>query len=426
MLGGITEMLNETSVNLGNILLSFSDAIDLANQSISAHQMRTAFIAWQMAKGAKLSQNVCEKIFMGALLHDVGALTTEDKIRLHGFEEVNTDTHCIRGAVLFESCPLLKESSGMVRWHHRPWRKWKTTIDSKDAFESQALYLADYLERSINRNQYILHQNEELIKKITSMAGAEIHSDVVDLFVAVSNREDFWLDLVSPRLYSILFRFGPFRRVDVEIDQIFSIATFFRNLIDFKSHFTATHSTGVAECASVLSKIFGLTTNEIFLVKLAGYFHDIGKLAVPNAILEKPGKLTKEEFAVIKKHTYFTYTVLNSIGGLGHIPELAAFHHEKLDGSGYPFHVNHEKLSTGSRIMAVADIFTALTEDRPYRAGMQRDAIERILENLAKNNGIDKKIVGLLFENYEEVLMHVKEKQSIANAEYKEFVASSD
>ena len=75
--------------------------------------------------------------------------------------------------------------------------------------------------------------------------------------------------------------------------------------------------------------IFGLTTSEVSLMKLAGYFHDIGKLAVPNVILEKPDKLTKEEFAVIKEHTYSTYTVLNSIGGLGHIPEWAAFHHEK-------------------------------------------------------------------------------------------------
>ena len=267
-------MIHETTVNLGNILLSFSDAIDLANESISAHQMRTSFITWQMANGAKLPQNEKQNVFMAAILHDVGALTPEDKTKLHDFEEVNVEPHCIRGAALFESCPLLKESSEMVRWHHRPWSEWETTIDSNEAFESQILYLADYLERSINRNQYILHQNDELIKKITTMAGTEIHSDVVDLFVTVSNREDFWLDLVSPRLYSILLHFGPFRRVDVEIDQIFSIAPFFRNLIDFKSPFTATHSTGVAECASILSKIFGLTANEISFMKLAGYFHD--------------------------------------------------------------------------------------------------------------------------------------------------------
>lgn len=419
-------MLFETTFNLGNILLSFSDAIDLANQSISSHQLRTAFVTWQMANSAQLHQNQKQKMFIGAILHDVGALTPEDKIKLHKFEENNLQTHCIRGAALFESCPLLAESSDMVKWHHKPWSEWETTIDSNDAFESQVLYLADHLERSIDRSQYILHQNKLLIKKITSMAGDEIHSDVVDLFVTISNREDFWLDLVSSRLYSTLLHFGPFRRVDVEIDQIFSIATFFKNLIDYKSPFTATHSTGVAESASILSEMFGLTTNEVSQMKLAGYFHDIGKLAVPNAILEKPGRLTREEFAVIKQHTYFTYMVLNSIGGLGHIPEWAAFHHEKLDGSGYPFHVNSEKIETPSRIMVVADIFTALAEDRPYRAGMQRDAIEKILKDMTKNKGIDKKIVNLLLENYEEVSIHVKEKQSVANTEYKDFVVSSD
>ncbi|MDY6856257.1 MAG: HD domain-containing phosphohydrolase [Thermodesulfobacteriota bacterium] len=103
---------------------------------------------------------------------------------------------------------------------------------------------------------------------------------------------------------------------------------------------------------------------------------------MPNSILEKLGRLSKEEFAVIKKRTYFTYMVLNSIGGLEHIPEWAAFHHEKLDGSGYPFHINSEKLEIASRLMAVADIFTALPEDRPYRVGMQHDEIKRILEKI--------------------------------------------
>ncbi len=214
--------------------------------------------------------------------------------------------------------------------------------------------------------------------------------------------------------------------VDVDIGQIVSIATFFRNLIDFKSAFTATHSTGVAECASMLSKLFGLTTHEVFLMELAGYFHDLGKLAVPNAILEKRGKLTSEEFAVIRKHTYYTYMVLNTIGGLDHIPEWAAFHHERLDGTGYPFHVNSDKIETASKIMAVADIFTALAEDRPYRVGMQRDAIEKILRNLVKSNGIDGRIVDLLFGNYGEVSRQVKEKQAIANAEYRTLVASQN
>ena len=130
-------MLYESAVNMGNILLSFSDAIDLANKSISAHQMRVAFITWQMANFAKLPRDEKQKVFIGAILHDVGALTPEDKTRLHNFEEVNTEPHCIRGAILFESCPLLKEPSKMVRWHHKPWSEWETTIDSNDTFESQ-------------------------------------------------------------------------------------------------------------------------------------------------------------------------------------------------------------------------------------------------------------------------------------------------
>ena len=418
-------MLYETTVNLGNILLSFSDAIDLANRSISDHQMRTAFITWQMTNSARLPQNEKQNIFVGAILHDVGALTPEEKLKVHNFEETDAESHCIRGAALFESCPLLKESSEMVRWHHRPWNEWETTIDSKDAFGSQLIYLADHLERFINRNQYILHQKDRLVEKITSIAGAEIHPDVVDLFVAVSNREEFWFDLASPRLYSTLLHFGPFRRVEVEIDQIFSIATFLRNIIDFKSPFTATHSTGVAECASLLSRIFGFTANEISLMKLAGYFHDIGKLAVPNAILEKPGRLTKEEFAVIKQHTYFTYMVLNSIGGLYQIPKWAAFHHEKLDGSGYPFHIDGEKLEIASRVMAVADIFTALAENRPYRPGMQRDKIVQTLLDMVKQGGIDKKIVDLLLQNYQEVLEPVQEIQSIVHSEYKSLLIAT-
>ncbi len=417
-------MLYETSVNLGNVLLSFSDAIDLADESISAHQIRTAFIAWQMANGAELPQEAKQRIFTGAILHDVGALTPEDKKKLHSFDEVDVEIHCIRGAALYKSCPLLEESSEMVLQHHKPWREWTTTIDSENVLESQVLYIADYLERSIDRSRYILHQNEELVNGIVSMAGSEFHPDVVDLLVSVSNREDFWLDLVSTRLYSTLLHFGPFRKMDVEIDEIFSIAAFFRNLIDFKSPFTATHSTGVAECAYILSRIFGLTAYEVSLMKLAGYLHDLGKLAVPNSILDKPGRLTSKEFAVIKKHTYFTYMVLNSIGGLNHIPEWAAFHHEKLNGAGYPFHVGSDKLDIASRIMAVADIFTALSEDRPYRPGMPRDKTEEILKSLVKNGTLDKRIVDLLFENYGEVLGYVKEQQSIADAEYKKFINS--
>ena len=411
-------MLKEISVNLGNFLLSLSDAVDLASPSIASHQLRTAFVAWQIGKVARLREETIEKIYIAALLHDVGALTPEEKILLHDFEEKNPETHCVRGESLFESTPLLRPAARIVRFHHRPWEKWKTSIDSPDVLESQVLFLADLLERLIKRGQYILHQVEMLTSKITSISGSKIHPDIVDMFMVISKREDFWLDLMSPRLYSLLLHFGPFRRVEIDLQGISSLAWLFRSIIDFRSRFTATHSTGVAESAAFLSRIFGLTETEVSLMEVAGHFHDLGKLAVPSSILNKPGKLTKEEFAVIKQHTYFTYTVLNTIGELDQITEWAAFHHEKLDGSGYPFHISADKMSTGSRIMAVADIFTALAEDRPYRKGMQRKEIERILTNEANKNFLDRRIVNLLLENYDELSVGAKEKQVISKEYY--------
>lgn len=161
-----------------------------------------------------------------------------------------------------------------------------------------------------------MHQEQQLVSKITSFSGKLFHRYVVDCFVSAATREEFWLDLVSPRLYSLLLHDGPYKKLEIDILNISSIAEIFQNIIDFRSRFTATHSSGVAACATILSKIFGLTESDVQLIEVAGKLHDIGKLAIPNSILEKPGSLPKEELAVIKSHTYYAYMVINTIGGL--------------------------------------------------------------------------------------------------------------
>jgi HD-GYP domain-containing protein (c-di-GMP phosphodiesterase class II) len=408
-------MLKEFNAKFSNLLLSLSDAVDIANPQIASHQMRTSFIAWKIASAAKLPEDKVERIYLAALLHDIGALSLEEKIQLHiGFEEIDIDTHCILGEALFDLSHLFKPAAKIVRYHHKPWQTWDESIDSPDVVESQILYLADIIERSIVRDKYILHQVDEIKSKAASLSGSEIHPDIVNVFMQITHQEDFWLDLVSPRLYSLLLHFGPFRRVEIGQKDISSIASIFRHVIDFKSRFTATHSTGVAECAVMLSRYFGLTDFEIAQMEIAGYFHDLGKLAVPNSILEKPGKLTKEEFDVIKQHTYFTYSVLSTIGGLSLIAEWAAFHHERIDGSGYPFHVTADKINIGARIMTVADIFTALSEDRPYRKNMERKQIEDILISQTANKSLDELITNILLKNFEEISASVKSKQKIS------------
>jgi len=139
-------------------------------------------------------------------------------------------------------------------------------------------------------------------------------------------------------------------------------------------------------------------------MRTAGYLHDLGKLSVPPAILEKMDKLSSKEWAILRGHTYYTFQILDVIGGPSHLSEWAAFHHERLDGNGYPFHRRADELTLGSRIMAVADVFTALTEDRPYRSGLPASETVSILEELTRDGGLDGDVVALLRADCEAIM----------------------
>lgn len=202
---------------------------------------------------------------------------------------------------------------------------------------------------------------------------------------------------------------GPLRVVPLEKLVIFT--RFLSKMTDFRSSFTAMHSAGVAATARELAKYAGLPDDEILMIEIAGNLHDIGKLHVPNDILEKPGKLTDEEFNIVKEHAYYTKMVLKDMEGFEHISDLAAHHHEKLNGNGYPFHLTADQLDTESRIIAVADIFSAITEVRPYRSGMDRKQVIKILDDSVGKGEISKEIVGLLKEHYDEINT-VREEES--------------
>jgi HD-GYP domain-containing protein (c-di-GMP phosphodiesterase class II) len=404
-------MYEDVKIDLGNLLLSLSDAMDLASPDIASHGIRTAFIAWEVGREAGLDAGQLSRLVAAALLHDVGALSVEEKVQLMSNEEMDTNPHCVRGAVLLRRASILRDLAPVVRTHHRTWQEWGTTDYDEDGLLAQILLLADKMERFVARGTYILHQNGELRKAAKGLAGTMINPDLVDPFLAVSERDDFWLDLVSSRLYSQLLHRGPFCGNMVGLDDLLEVSMVFRDIIDFRSRFTATHSSGVGRSAVLLAELFGMSEPELRLMQVAGDVHDLGKLAVPNAILDKPEGLSAAEFQVMKKHTYFTYTILNSIGGLRQVPEWAAFHHERLDGKGYPFRVDRGKLDSGARIMAVADIFTALAEDRPYRDGMESAEIVQILTSMADDHRLDAQVTTLLVDNLDYIRPIVQETQ---------------
>lgn len=159
-------MYQNPSINLLNLLLSLSDALDLASPALSLHQMRAAFIAWEISKAANLTSDLTEQLFVAALFHDVGALTPEDKIALHQNEVEDVEPHCILGEAFINHVLMFEPSAKIVRLHHKPWQEYEQTSIDSLIFQSQALYLADSVERLLERSKYILHQGQDIISTI--------------------------------------------------------------------------------------------------------------------------------------------------------------------------------------------------------------------------------------------------------------------
>jgi HD-GYP domain-containing protein (c-di-GMP phosphodiesterase class II) len=215
--------------------------------------------------------------------------------------------------------------------------------------------------------------------------------------------ESFWLDLASPRIYSLLVNLIAWPARSLSLADLERLGAVFSKVIDYRSRFTATHSAGVAATAEALAAALNFEKRERALMRVAGNLHDLGKVSIPNAILEKPGKLDTDEMLLMKGHTYYTLQILGSIAGFEDVRYWAAFHHERMDGRGYPFRLGSDDLPLGSRIMAVADVFTAIAEDRPYRPSMPKARCLDVLNDMAASHALDGDIVNTLAREFDSI-----------------------
>lgn len=396
-------MIINPQVPLNRLVLSLSEAMDHIHPEIVGHQARVAYISLCVGRCMGFGEQPLSDLFRGAALHDIGLTGVENRIKgihLGQLEEVYW--HGELGYQLLKDNPLFAKAADFIRFHHVPWSDGRGA-EYKGVpvlMGSQVILLANMVERAIDRRIPVLEQNEFVIKQIQALAGRHLHPECVDAFCQAARAESFWLDVTSDRIYSIILKRlnGPQLTIDEVALQ--PIAEVFARLVDANSHWTAVHTAGVTASAVSLSQRLNFSPREQHLMRVAGYFHDLGKLAVPMAILDKPDKLNVQELAAIRTHTYHTFRILDTIGGMPQIAEWAAFHHERLDGKGYPFHHVGENLTLGSRIVAVADVFTAIIEDRPYRKGMTPQESLAVLKKLVDSGGLDGVVVGALERDF--------------------------
>ena len=234
-------------------------------------------------------------------------------------------------------------------------------------------------------------ENKEEIKKFVNEQSSKLFkTEICEAFLKLVENTSFTLDLGEGFIDSALDENIPKFTFDLSLEEIRTITDVFMRIIDSKSNFTKKHSSGISEKAGIMADYYKYSSEEKIKLIIAANLHDLGKLAIPNKILDKPGKLTDQEFDIIKTHAYYTRAALSKINGFEDITEWAANHHEKLNGCGYPYGKSTEELDFNSRLMACIDIYQALTEERPYRTPLRHDTVIEIMTNMANEDFIDK------------------------------------
>lgn len=209
------------------------------------------------------------------------------------------------------------------------------------------------------------------LRELRNRAGSWFDPQLVEAFERVAARPEFWEMLASDDLIDNIYLVEPAQIARVaDEDYLDDIAEAFARVIDSKSPFTSGHSERVTVFTDLIAEQFGYSPEKRRWLKRAALLHDIGKLGVSNSVVDKPGKLTDVEFAQIKLHPVYSKDILENIEVFSDIAPIAAGHHERLDGKGYPFGLKGDEIDLDTRIVTVADIFDALTADRPYREAM--------------------------------------------------------
>ena len=387
------------TIDLKSAVFAVSDALDLVGVSDFQHGKRVAMIARETALLLGLPEVRLENLVFAGLLHDMGVSSTAEHRRLVADDpDVDKQAHCERAFQLMQPFAHLSLLANAVRHHHTPWVELPADLGEADAIDSNLIHLADRVDTLLLRHglENPLFHSTDICREISALSGSVLQREVVDAFLAASSREAFWISLVPRHVQTYLNELElPLWSVTIEFPQFRHVARLISSIVDAKSHFTASHSLGVAQLSRYLGERMGFAPDALAKMEIAGLMHDIGKLCVPDEIVEKPARLTVAEFSVMERHSFETYQILRHVPGLETVAEWAAFHHEALNGHGYPFRRSAPTLAPEARVVAVADVFQALAQVRPYRGAHRLDEISQTLGEFVGKGILDPDIVAL-------------------------------
>jgi HD-GYP domain-containing protein (c-di-GMP phosphodiesterase class II) len=361
--------------------------------SSSNHGKRISSLCALMGKELGMDEEAIRSITTCALLHD-NALTEYILYKHENTDyETNLKLHCRYGQRNVEMLPLKDNVGGLVLYHHEHADGTGPFGKREDEFPPGAglIAIADMIDVAYHLQRVHPDDLPSIQKEIAAQSGKRYTKTAAQALLAVLNKETL-LSLHDENITQTAARLMPLWHEEVESETIMGLAGLTAGIIDFKSPFTKKHSVQIANRAWLMSGYYGFETAKRAKVYLAASLHDIGKLSTPNEILDKPGKLTDSEFTTIKNHVKCTYDLLSEITGFEEICRWASTHHEKLDGTGYPFGKNSEELDFIDRMLACTDIYQAVSEERPYHPRRSHEDTMPILWSMADKGFIDYEI----------------------------------
>lgn len=391
-----------------DLIFALSDAIDAVEKQVtgasSEHGKRVGYLCERMSKNCGLSDEEKEDLVGCAILHDnaLGEALREDAA-VATYMNASVDekaakaivpTHVIYSERNASILPFRTDVRNAILWHHEnadgtgPFQ----LTENDTTLYSEMIHLGDFIDILFPYQEMDRSGFDFMQEYVAEHAGTLFSHRAAKLFAEEYTYEDLQR-LQEYGVIRCLKENVPVIVGEYHDDEIRNIAMFFSEIVDYKSAFTKDHSMGVANKAYTMAKYYQWDADKVIRYYFAGAVHDIGKLVVPNTILQKPSKLTKDEFERMKDHAAASLDMLSRIPEFEDIASWAGNHHEKLDGSGYSRGLKAEQLSFEDRLMACLDIYQALTEERPYKQKFTYAQSIDIMRSMAESNKIDADIV---------------------------------
>lgn len=369
------------------------------NAKLTLHSECTAYIAMRIIKERKLNSKISKQnVLLLSLFHTIGFYKfLPNDTSFDFFSDANFDKYLYATHYLKNMTPLKNEAEALTYY--------KQSGNSNSVMEEIAsiVFLAARISNYIHEHPYTA-----LPEDLELLAPGKLNLKYIYYFENINVNGIIEKTIITKEFIPELR--NEIDKIRYSEEDTLQLLKFLVFVQDFKSTSALTHSINVACFSIVLGQRTGIVNSEIDRLYVSALLHDIGKIVIPYYILESPKKLDTNMMMVVREHVSYTYKMLEGL-----VPEDIAItayrHHEKLNGTGYPEMIFGNLLTLQQRILTVADIITGLTDARTYKTEFSKDKTLTILKEMASAGEIDKKIVSILEDSYEEILNEVKRRR---------------